>query len=107
MAAFWVFSFETCWLVGWLVGWLVNRSSYAVRSNPQTVSNTFADSVPWCLIAATSRTQIIDSVMIMTEGSVCSVPKYYSALANKLFRIKSSECELFRIVEGVCDSTWQ
>ena len=28
--------------VGWLVGWLVNRSSYAVRSNPQTVSDTFA-----------------------------------------------------------------
>jgi len=30
------------WLLGWLVGWLVNRSSYAVRSNLQTVSNTFA-----------------------------------------------------------------
>jgi hypothetical protein len=34
--------FGLVWLVGWLVGWLINRSSYAVRSNPQTMSNTFA-----------------------------------------------------------------
>jgi hypothetical protein len=41
---------------GWLVGWLVNRSSYAVRSNPQTVSNTFAAwSLPVIILGALVR----------------------------------------------------